>query len=131
MRDYHEFFGFEEEEAFRCRGGSATDPGLKREGASFASSCHSDDSAVTSLTRLIGVEQVAVAGETFAALHTVTESRIEGASTGSFRLEDWRRRSDGLLLRRSAQSNVELDTAGGTHHTEAYTLRLLDPQPRS
>jgi hypothetical protein len=131
VREYHEFFEIEKEDTFECEGGSVTDPASERAGASFESTCRSADSSVSSVSRVLGFEPVKIAARTFTAVHTLTESRIKGSSSGSFRREDWRRRSDGLLLRRSSQSVIDLDTAGGTHHTEAYTLRLLDPRPRS
>jgi hypothetical protein len=131
VREFHEFFEVEKDDIFKCRGGSVAAPPSERAGASFESSCRSADSSVSSISRVLGFGHVKVAGRTFAAVHTLTSSHIEGSSAGSFRREDWRRRSDGLLLRRSSQSVIDTDIAGGTHHTEAYTLRLLDPQPRS
>jgi hypothetical protein len=130
VREYHEFFGVEKRDSFRCGADSAGDPSLERPGSRFSSSCRSSDSTVASHSRFLGFGRIPVGGQTFAAAHIVTDNRLEGASSGSSRLQDWRRRSDGLLLRRSAQTILDTDTAGGTHYAESYTLRLLSSRPK-
>lgn len=129
--EYHEFYGIQQDEPFRCAGHSTTDPAAARPGFRFSSNCHDgDDSTIASNSRVVGTTPVRVGDETFPAVHTVTDSRIEGITSGISRREEWRRRSDGLLLRRSVQNSAEADIAGGVDYTESYTLRLLDTEPR-
>lgn len=126
--EFHEFFGFEQEDSFRCHGIAMPRP-VKR-GAGFSSSCRSGDSSVTNASRVIGFETVTVSGEPFQAIHIESRSELEGEVTGTARREEWRRRSDGLLLRRSASASTDTGLGGGTHYKEHYTLELLDTQPR-
>jgi hypothetical protein len=129
--EYHEFYGIQQDEPFRCAGGSTTDPAVTRPGFRFSSNCHDgDDSTIASSSRVTGITPVRIGSQTFPAVHTVTDSRIEGTTSGIARREEWRRRSDGLLLRRSVQNSAEADIAGGVDYTESYTLRLLDTEPR-
>jgi hypothetical protein len=121
-------FGFEQKDSFRCHGIAMPRP-VKR-GVTFSSGCRSEDSLVTSASRVIGFETVTVAGEQLQAIHTESRSELEGEVTGTARREEWRRPSDGLLLRRSASTTTDTGLGGGTHYTEHYTIELLDTQPR-
>ena len=130
-REFHEFFGVAQEDSFRCRGIAITAPSVVRRGARFSGTCESDDSSASSTSRVIGFETVTVGGEAFEAIHSESTSRLEGKSSGVTERQEWRRRTDGLLLRRSATSRVDTTSAaGGTHYTERYTIHLLDPKPR-
>lgn len=70
-------------------------------------------------------------------MHT-SPSHLEGVflywvkvvtSLAGDRVKDWRRRSDGLLLRRDVTSQAESDSYGGMHYSEHYGLRLLSVIP--
>lgn len=127
--EFHEFFGFEQEDSFRCSGIAM--PRLEQSaGVRFSSSCESEDSSVSNASRVIGFGTVTVAGEPFEAIHTESRSELEGEFTGTARREEWRRRSDGLLLRRAVSTTTDTGLGGGTHYTEQYTIELLDTQPR-
>lgn len=126
--EFHEFFGFEQEDSFRCRGIVMPRP-IKR-GASFSSSCQSEDSSAINMSRVVGIDTVAVAGESFEAIRVQSQSELDGDVTGTAQREEWRRLSDGLLLRRSASTATDTGLGGGTHYTERYTIELLDTQPR-
>jgi hypothetical protein len=128
--EFHEFFGFEQKDSFHCRGIAMPRPLPKRGGESFSSSCSSGDSSVSSSSRVTGFELVTVAGKPYPAIHIESHSELEGEVSGTARREEWRRRSDGLLLRRSASAETDTGLGGGTHYTEQYTISLLDPKPR-
>jgi hypothetical protein len=128
--EFHEFFGIEQEDSFRCRGFSMSGPPVERVGARFSSSCESDDSSVLSESRVVAFEAITVSGKVFPAIHTESRSRLEGASTGTARRQDWRRRFDGLLLKRVVSSEADTSLGGGTHYRERYAIELLDPRPR-
>lgn len=127
--EFHEFFGFEQEDSFRCHGIAMPRPPVKR-GVSFSSSCRSGDSSVTNASRVVGFEPVTIAGEPLQAIQIESRSELEGEVTGTSRREEWRRLSDGLLLRRSASTTTDTGLGGGTHYTEQYTIELLDPKPQ-
>jgi hypothetical protein len=78
---------------------------------------------------MVGVGMVSVGKETFDAIQVATRTTLAGDPSGTAKREDWRRRSDGLLLRRSVESDVDTGAGGGSHYTERYTLRLLSTTP--
>jgi hypothetical protein len=127
--EFHEFFGVGQEDSFRCSGVPVGRAQL-RPGAHFASSCRSDDSSLSSVTRVVGIEMVSVGGKKIEATHSMSRSRLEGGTSGTGRREEWRRRSDGLLLRRTVSSDAESSGSGGTDYNESYTLQLLAVTPR-
>jgi hypothetical protein len=129
VTEFHEFFGVEQEDSFRCRGPLPKISDLQP-GTRFSSFCESDSSSVSSSAEVIGFGTVSVGGDAFPAVHTISRSRLEGETSGTARREEWRRRSDGLLLRRSASSTADSSANEGAHYTESYTLQLLDPEPR-
>lgn len=130
LTEYHEFFGFGQEESLRCHGEAPAGPQSLQPGAHFSNFCKAGDSSVSSSSRIVGVDRVSVANETFDTLHIETRSAVEGDPSGTAKREEWRRRLDGLLLRRSAESDADTSAAGGSHYTERYTIRLLSATPR-
>ena len=130
VTEFHEFFGFGQEESLRCHGEAPAGPQSLRPGARFSSFCKSNDSSVSSAARVVGVARVSVGKETFDTLHIESRNVLEGDSSGTVKREEWRRRSDGLLLRRSAESDVDTSAGGGNHYTERYTIRLLSATPQ-
>jgi len=128
LTEYHEFFGFGQEESLRCHGEAPA--GSLGPGARFSNLCKSGDSSISSSSRIVGVDRVSVGNETFDTLHIKTRNAVEGDPSGTAKREEWRRRSDGLLLRRSAESDVDTSAGGGSHYTEQYTIRLLSATPR-
>jgi hypothetical protein len=115
-----------QEDSFHCR----STPVSYQPGAHFSSECESDDSSISSASRVAGVEPVSVGGETYETTHVETRSVLGGGTSGTATHEEWRRRSDGLLLKRTAGSEADTSDAGGTHYSEQYTIRLLSVTPR-
>jgi hypothetical protein len=130
ITEFHEFFGVGQEDSFRCRGESISRSATQRPGARFASTCESDGSSISNGSRVVGVETVSVGRETFDAVHVESRSLIEGENSGTARSEEWRRRSDGLVLRRTVESDADTAAGGGTHYSEQYTIELLSTTPR-
>jgi len=126
VTEFHQFFGVGEEDSFRCHSGVLA----QRRGARVSSDCESDDSSISTTGRLVGFESLAVGGTTFETAHVESRSELGGANRGTARRDEWRRRSDGLLVRRSVASEADSDRAGGTHYSERYTIRLLSTRPR-
>lgn len=130
LTEYHEFFGFGQEESLRCRGDAPAGPESQRPGTRFSNLCKTGGSSIASSSRIVGVDRVSVGDETFEALRIETRNAVRGDPSGTAKREEWRRRSDGLLLRRLAESDVDTSAGGGSHYTERYTIRLLSTTPR-
>jgi len=125
--EFHEFFGSAKEDTFRCRGATVSDPPLVRVDSRFASICSSKGSSFVSSSRIVDLESMEVKSIRFPAVRTFSQISLEGDTVGRARIEDWRRRSDGVLLKRVVSSTA--DTGEG-EYTESYELELLDPQPQ-
>jgi len=130
VTEFHEFFGTGEEDSFRCHGLSASGTSALRPGTRFSSVCKSNDSSISTTSRVVEGERVTVGGESFPTTHIESRSVLDGATAGSSSRDEWRRRSDGLLLRRSTESEADTSTAGGTHYSEQYTIELLSTKPK-
>ncbi len=126
VTEFHEFFETGQEDAFDCH----STPVSVQPGSRFSSHCESEDSSISSSSRVLGVEPVSVGGESYDATHIETRSVLGGATTGTSKREEWRRRSDGLLLKRTAESEADTSDAGGSHYSESYTIRLLSVTPK-
>lgn len=130
VTEFHEFFDVGQKDSFRCHGAPAPRLADLQPGISFSGLCESDGSTISSVAEVVGFGTVFVGDEAFPVVHTRARSRVEGETSGSALRDDWRRRSDGLLLRRSVTSDADSDAGGGTHYTERYTLHLIDLEPR-
>jgi hypothetical protein len=126
--EFHEFFGSPQRDSFRCRGPSG--PSKPRPGTHYFSLCESKDSSISNRSRFVGTGEIAVGGKRYAAVHIESRSVLSGATVGTSRREEWRRRSDGLLLQRSGISDADTSEGGGSHYTERYAIRLLSTKPR-
>ncbi len=126
VTEFHEFFGVGQEDAFHCQGVTTT----LRPGTRAASSCESDDSSISTDSRVIGTADVHVGGAAFETTQIVSRSVFGGENSGAAERREWRRRSDGLLLRRTVRSEADSGAAGGSHYSERYSIRLLSTKPR-
>jgi len=126
VTEFHEFFGVGQKDSFHCHSGATS----AKAGASFTSFCESDDSSISTTTHVRAGEKVYVGGLAFDATPVESRSVFGGAESGSAVRREWRRRSDGLLLRRSVRSEADTSTAGGSHYTERYTIKLLSTTPK-
>lgn len=126
VTEFHEFFGVGQEDSFRCHSG----PVPQRAGVPFTSSCESDDSTIHSTVRVLGSEPVSVGDQTYDAFQIESQSVLGGHTSGTAKRNEWRRRSDGLLLRRSTSSEANTSDAGGSHYEERYTIELLSTKPQ-
>lgn len=125
--EFHEFFGTDQKDVFHCHGEDLP----LRDGAESRSSCASDDSSISTVSRVVGVERLHVGAATYDAAVIRSRGRLRGANSGTTVRREWRRRSDGLLLRRTVDSDTETSTpVGDAHYTERYGIRLLSTAPK-
>jgi hypothetical protein len=126
VTEFHEFFGVEQEDSFHCHGGAVP----REPGERVPSYCESEDSSISTVNRLVGFEPVRVGGTSFETAHIESRSQLDGANRGRATRDEWRRRSDGLLLRLSVASETDSSRAGGTHYSERYKIELRSTKPR-
>ncbi len=126
--EMHEFFGVSREVLYRCREPVRPGPAKLRPGMGWRGRCETDDSSRVSEFRVLGFEPVRVDGRSFEAVHTRTELTLGGTYSGSARQEEWRRRGDGLLLRRVSRTDGFLDGTVDAEYAEAYEIELRSPR---
>lgn len=130
VTEFHEFFGRSRSTRYACRGGTSPyAPGL-RTGMRWNTTCRSDDGSIRNQVRVIGMETVGVAGREIPAVHVSSATVLEGDPDGTATRDSWLRRSDGLVLRRTASSTAHVETAGGGQFGERYELELISTQPQ-
>ena len=126
VTEFHEFFGTAQRDAFRCHGDAAA----LKPGVSLTSSCRSDSSSIATTSHVLRPASIMVGGVTYDTTQIDSRSVFGGENSGTALRREWRRRSDGLLLRRTVSSEADSSLAGGTHYSEQYTIRLLSTTPR-
>jgi hypothetical protein len=129
LRELHEFFESPQKDAYTCSGPSTSDPANLKPGTNLVTVCKSDTESVVTKMKVSEASPVRIDGELLHPVLVKGTSLIEGSSAGAAGFEDWRRRSDGLLLRRDVTSHVESDSYGGMNYSEHYGLRLLSVIP--
>jgi hypothetical protein len=130
ISEFHEFFGRERKNGYGCRGRAPSRRRLRTPGTRWVSICSSKSGVARSRTRVVGVEKLTVAGRRFDAVHTASDVVLEGKVTGTTTREDWRRRSDGLLLRRTVFTDARMDGTPDADYEEQYSIALVSTQPR-
>jgi hypothetical protein len=127
--EMHEFFGVRREVLYRCHEPVRPGPTRLRPGMGWRGYCATDDSSRLSHFRVLGFEPVVVGDRTFQAVHTRTELQLGGTYSGSASQQEWRRRSDGLLLRRISRTDGALGGAIDADYAEHYEIELRSLTP--
>jgi hypothetical protein len=129
--EYHEFFGEDRASTYSCTGDPASKRSARQVGKTFRGRCRSDEGDTgTSESLVKAIEKVVVGDKKFDAVHTSTDVKLDGHVTGTAEREDWRRRSDGLLLRRVMRSDAKMSGTIDADYHESYSLQLLSVNPR-
>ncbi len=129
--DYHEFFGDSRESSYTCTGDAASKRSARQVGKTFRGRCESKDgNTATSMSLVKAIEKIDVGDNSYDAVHTTTDVRLDGNVTGTAKRGDWRRRSDGLLLRRVSSSDAKMSGSIDADYSENYTIQLLSVNPR-
>jgi hypothetical protein len=130
ISEFHEFFGRERENHYRCRGDSPSRRLLRRVGTRFSSSCESGSGTAVSHSRVVETEKLTVGQDAIDAIHTTSDVVLEGNVSGTTTRNDWRRRSDGLLLRRTVETEASMEGTPDADYSEHYSIELLSTTPR-
>ncbi|HEY1355077.1 MAG TPA: hypothetical protein VGF09_02065 [Solirubrobacterales bacterium] len=129
--EYHEFFGENRRSTYTCTGDPASKRSARQVGKTFQGRCESDEGdTATSSTLVDAIEKIDVGGQPFDAVHTSSQVKLEGHVSGTAKREDWRRRSDGLLLKRVSSSDAHMSGTIDADYHESYSIHLLSVIPR-
>lgn len=125
----HEFFGQRDSTTYACTE-SVLVPAEQTPGATSALRCRSGSGRQTGETRLIGVEQVAVADARLRAVHVRTVARVSGGDEGTETTDWWLDERSGLPLRIGLSSRTSRSIlVGEVHYREDADLRLRSTTP--
>jgi hypothetical protein len=129
LSEYHEFFGTKNAVSDKCKGTMAPAFADLRVGMHWTADCTSGDSAVLNTSRVVAVGIIKIAGHVQKAVHIRSVAVFEGEDSGRTEQNDWRRKSDGLVLRRTVATRAHFDFVGGGSYSEDYSLMLVSPRP--
>ena len=129
--DYHEFFGQVERNSYRCSGRRVPRPAQIEEGFRWTDRCRARRTLAVARGEVVSTGPLAAAGEQVEAVHLRVKTVLTGRATGAYVMDSWLRRSDGLLLRRTFESETRVRSAVGiVPARERYTLRIRSLTPR-
>lgn len=130
LRDSHEFYGEVKNLSYACRGDEIPNASDLRSGMRWTVVCSAEDASIESRTHAVGIESIEIAGRYIDAVHTRSSILLEGEVSGRDQREEWRRRSDGLLLRRTVDVDANVEVIGSADYSESYSLTLLSTEPQ-
>lgn len=129
--DYHEFFGQAVTQRFACSGPFVPRPPTVPRGFRWTDRCRGAGSRVTVRYEAVGERAVAVGGRSVKTIFVRARAVLRGRINGVNRLDSWLSRENGLLVRRSVQSDTAIDSPfGKVRDRERYTLKLRSLSPR-
>lgn len=129
LHEFREFYGVSQEDRFTCDGRSPLAASNLSPGRGLRATCRSAGASVLHEMEAVGFTRMRVAGETVGAVHLTGTSSARGESPGSMRIGEWRRRADGLLLRRRVRGSFSTDSHGGADYEESYLISLISLRP--
>ena len=130
VTDHHEFFGRIEEYSYRCSGRQVPRPAVIKEGFRWTDRCRARRTGAVARGEVESIGPVKAAGATVEAVHLRVRTALSGRVQGAYVLDSWLRRSDGLLLRRTFDSETRVrSVVGSVPARERYSLdiRALEP----
>ena len=130
VTERHEFFGTSSSVSDRCNGGTVPPFSDMRVGMHWKTTCASRANLTLNRSTVVGFQAIAVTGEELNAVHIKSVATLEGETSGRVERNDWRRKADGLVLRRTVTTDAHFDFVGGGHYSEHYSLMLLSSTPR-
>ncbi|HEY8501286.1 MAG TPA: hypothetical protein VIL21_01255 [Solirubrobacterales bacterium] len=129
IAEAHEFFDRSQLDTYGCRGAGPA-PVDYRVGVSWRAACRGDSGVLQVDSRIVETGTVAVGGQRLAAVRIRSRAVVGGDNAGVSIQSEWRRSSDGLLLRRTVSSAMSVAVLGGGDYREDYSLELLSAAPR-
>ena len=129
LHEFREFYGVTQEDRFTCDGRTSLSPSNGRPGQNLRAACTSVTASALHEMEVVGLPRMSVDGEGVEAVHLAGTSTSRGSISGSMRVEEWRRRGDGLLLRRRVRGSFSTDLHGGIDYDESYLIGLISLRP--
>ena len=131
VTDHHEFFGQVQEDSYRCSGRRVPRPAQIKEGFRWTDRCRAPRVSVVARGEVLSIAPLSAAGASVEAVRLRIRAAFSGRVTGGYVMESWLRRTDGLLLRRTLDSETRVRSPVGTVPArERYSLRIRSLQPR-
>jgi len=128
--DYHEFFGESVEQRYDCHGRFVPRPALIPTGFRWTDRCTSPNSSATLEGTALGTKVQKVAGKPVRTVLIRLRARLRGDVRGTYVIDSWLQRTNGLLVRREVQSDTVVASAVGTvKGSERYSLQLRSLAP--
>jgi hypothetical protein len=125
----HEFFGQRDSTTYACTE-SVLVAAEQPPGATSTFRCSSESGRQTGETRLIGVEELIVAGKRLRAVHVRTVGRVSGGDEGTETTDWWFDERSGLPLRITLSGRTSRSILiGNVHYREDADLRLRSTIP--
>jgi len=129
---YHEFFGQVEHRTYDCAPGTDFRPERSDPSTRTSGRCESGGAVVDLTTTVVAIEEVTVGGDAVPAVHVRVDEVLSGDTRGTRSSDSWYGLADGLLLRRTAVTEVDTESVfGSTHYSEELRLDLTSLEPRS
>jgi hypothetical protein len=130
--DFHEFFGESLEQRYDCRGRFVPRPAIIPTGFRWTDNCRAPGSRATLAGTALGTKQQDVAGKRVATVLIRLRARLRGRVRGTYVIDSWLLRTNGLLVRREVRSDTAVASSVGTvKGKERYSLRLRSLTPEA
>ena len=104
--EYHEFFGEDRENHYTCTGDPASKRSSRQVGKTFHGRCESDEGDSGSARPWSRGSRRSTSAASPSSRPHLHHVKLDGQVAGTAKRDDWRRRSDGLLLRRVTSSDA-------------------------
>jgi hypothetical protein len=125
----HRFFGQTDSTSYVCSE-SMLVPAQRTAGATSAFRCRSSRGQEVGHVRVVGIENVVVAGTRLSAVHVRTVGQVTGGDDGTETVDWWLDERSALPLRISLTSRTSRPfLVGDVHYREDADLRLLSATP--
>lgn len=130
VSEHHSFLGTDSDAVYACHGPDQPPTSDYRVGIKWVIACHGVDGSLRLESTVVAARQLNAASHRVAAVEISSRAVFNGEVSGLSRQKDWRRRSDGLLLRRRVSTQAEVDVLGGSGYSEQYSMQLGADSPR-
>ena len=130
---YHEFFHKGATEDFALDDNALVLPNDPVAGDSWRWKGQSNDSAIDTLTTVIGLETIDVGGTKVKTVHLRYETAMSGANEGTQIQDRWHALDTGLLIRliNKVDAKVEVPFGGTANYWERYRIDLKSLEPEA
>lgn len=127
--EHHEFFGSVSAPSYPCQGSHEPRPQSYRIGLQWTIACGNSEGSVRLRSTVVAFQTLKIDGERVPAFNIRSRVVFDGEVSGASIMSDWRRPSDGLLLRRAVDTKASVAIIGGGNYDESYSLAIVSTAP--